>query len=90
MTSPSEPSFSDLEVFDDAGNFGGRIAIRNPLDRDAEIFVEVDIYNGEQNVGDLLGSVSLKPDSASRVELQGSEDFVEYTDTRVHLSGWPK
>ena len=41
-TSPSEPSYSDLKVFDEAGHFGGSIAIQNPLSRDAEILVEVD------------------------------------------------
>lgn len=85
---PNEPSYSDLQIFDNAGDFGGTISIHNPLDRDVEVIVEVDIYDGEQNVGDMMGLVSLKPDSDSSVELDGVDDFVEYTDARVHLNGW--
>jgi hypothetical protein len=82
------PTYSDLQVFEDFGRFAGRVAITNPFDRDIEVFVDVDLYDGEQHVGEVSGNVSLRPDSTSVVELQGFEDFVPYTESRVHLNGW--
>ena len=83
------PTYSDLEIYEDSGSFAGQVAITNPFDRDIEVFVSVDLYDGDQNVGDVSGNVTLKPDSTSIVELQGFDDFKSYTESRVHLSGWP-
>ena len=65
------------------------MAITNPFDRDIEVFVDVDLYDGDPHVGEVNGNVTLRPDSTSVVELQGFDDFVAYTESRVHLSGWP-
>lgn len=86
----TEPTYRDLEVFEKDGRFAGRITLVNPLDEDVELIVEVDMYDGEQNVGDLLGTMTLKPDSESVLELDGYDKFVEFNDARVDLSGWPK
>ncbi|WP_460713704.1 hypothetical protein [Nocardioides dilutus] len=89
-SSPADgPTYSDLEIFDSGGRFAGQVAITNPFDRDIEVFVTVDLYDGEQNVGEVSGNVTLRPDSTSTVELRGFDDLVSYTETRVHLSGWP-
>lgn len=84
-----EPTYSDLQVFENSERFAGQIAITNPFNRDIEVFVSVALYDDEQNVGEVSGSVTLRPDSTSVVKLQGYDDFVSYTDSRVHLSGWP-
>ena len=83
------PTYSDLEFFETVGRFAGRVAITNPFDRDIEVFVTVDLYDGDQHVGEVSGNVTLRPDSTSVVELQGFDDVVSYTESRVHLNGWP-
>lgn len=83
------PTYSDLEIFESSAHFAGQVAITNPFDRDIEVFVTVDLYDGEQNVGEVSGNVTLRPDSTSVVELQGFDDYGSYTESRVHLSGWP-
>ena len=83
------PTYSDLEIFETVGRFAGRVAITNPFDRDIEVFVTVDLYDGDQHVGEVSGNVTLRPDSTSVVELQGFDDYVSYTESRVHLNGWP-
>ncbi len=85
----SEPSYSDLEVYDNAGSFGGEITVRNPLDDYVELMVTVDLYDGDQNVGDMSGTITMKPDSEAVVTLTGFDDYVDYTDARVGLLGWP-
>jgi hypothetical protein len=90
LRSPSEPSYSELEIYEDAGHFGGTITLRNPLEDDIEMMVEVDIYDGGQNVGDLWGMVSMKPKSQTVLELSGYDEYVTYTDARVDLGGWRK
>lgn len=85
----SEPSYSDLEVYDDGGNFGGEVTVRNPLDDYVELMVTVDLYDGDQNVGDMWGKITMKPDSEAVVNLRGFDDYVEYTDARVGLLGLP-
>ena len=82
------PTYSDLVVFEDFEQFAGRLAITNPFPRDIEVFVDVDLYDGEQAVGELHGSVTLRPDSTSVVELDGFDEFVDFTESRVHLDGW--
>ncbi len=63
------PTYSDLVIFEDFDRFGGRVAITNPFPRDIEVFVDVDLYDGDQAVGELNGEVTLRPDSTSVVEL---------------------
>ncbi len=83
------PTYSDLKVFEDLDQFAGQVSISNPLARDIEVFVDVSLYDGDQAVGEIRGNVTLKPDSTSVVELDGYDDFVDFTESRVHLSGWP-
>lgn len=83
------PAYSDLEIYESDGSFAGQVSITNPFDTDIEVFVTVDLYDGEQNVGEVSGNVTLRPDSTSVVDLQGFDDFVSYTESRVHLGGWP-
>ena len=87
---PTEPTYKDLEVFERDGRFAGRITLVNPLDRDVELFVEVDMYDGDQNVGEIGGHVTLKPDSESVLELTGFDDYAPYTESRVNDFGWVK
>jgi hypothetical protein len=75
-------------MFDDAGTLGGRVTIRNPLEHEAEVLIEVDVFDGEQHVGELSGSVAVKPDSESVVELTSFDDYADFTDTSVDLDGW--
>ena len=65
------------------------MAITNPFDREIEVFVTVDLYDGEQQVGEITGSVTLRPDSTSAVELDGFDEFVSATESRVHLLALP-
>ncbi len=82
------PTYSDLVIFEDFDQFGGRVAITNPFPRDIEVLVDVDLYDGDQAVGEISGMVTLRPDSTSVVELQGYDEFVAFTESRVHLGGW--
>lgn len=84
-----EPTYSALRIAEDQGRFAGEVTIRNPFDRDVTVLVTVNVYDGEQEVGELIGDVTLKPRSQSSVELTGLDDYSSYTDARVHLSGWP-
>ena len=65
------PTYSDLVIFEDLNHFSGRVAITNPFPRDIEVFVDVDLYDGDQTVGEISGMVTLRPDSTSVVELTG-------------------
>ena len=51
--------------------------------------MDIDLYDGEQHVVEVNGNVTLRSDSTSVVELQGFDDYVQYPESRVHLSGWP-
>jgi hypothetical protein len=82
------PTYSDLVIFEDFDRFSGRVSITNPFHRDIEVLVDVDLYDGDQAVGEISGMVTLRPDSTSVVELDGYDDFVDFTESRVHLGGW--
>ena len=84
-------AYSDLEIFEDpSGHFAARVTIRNNTSQDSMVIANVNIYNGDQSVGELIDSVTLKPQSESVLELTGYDDFTDYTDARVHLSGIPQ
>jgi hypothetical protein len=88
--SSGSEAYSDLEIFEDPnGHFAGRVTIHNKTTQDHWVMVSVNIYNGEQNVGELLGDVTLKPGTESVLELSGYDDFTEFTDSRVNLTGFP-
>ncbi|MCW2764932.1 MAG: hypothetical protein JWO11_891 [Nocardioides sp.] len=84
----TEPTYSDLSIFDESGSFAGEVTITNPFDRDTYVIVTVNLYDGDQAVGEVTGTITLKPNSRSSVELIGFDDYAAYTDARVHLSGW--
>ena len=86
---PGGPGWSDLEVWEAGGYFGGQITIDNPTDRYVEMMVDVDLFDGDQNVGDLSGSITLKPESEAVVELDGADVFVDHDDQHVSLLGMP-
>ena len=71
------------------GRFAGQVEVTNPFDHDMEVLVMVAVYDGDQMVGWISGSAMLKPDSTSMVELVGDDESVPFTDSRVHLNGWP-
>jgi hypothetical protein len=89
-TSPTAPDYEDLEVFDAGGRFGGTVTVVNPLDSHIEVNVDVDLYEGDQDVGEMRGSVTMKPDSEATVQLRSFDAFVDHDDEMVYLSGWRK
>lgn len=79
-------SYADLNVRDDGhGNFDGTIKVENHEDLHVDVLVTVNLYDGDQEVGDLTGSVTLKPDSASTVDLISNDNFVSYDNSTVEL-----
>jgi hypothetical protein len=89
--SSSSEAYTDLEIFEDpSGNFAARVTIRNNTSRDNMVLAKNNIYDGEQSVGELFDSVTLKPQSESVLEITGYDEFTEYTDARVHLTGLPE
>lgn len=76
---------SDLRVGDKQGFFDGTIKIENYEDLHVDVYVTVNLYDGDQEVGDLSGSVTLKPNSGSTVDLDSSDRFVSYDNTTVEL-----
>jgi hypothetical protein len=47
--------------------------------------VTVHAYAGQQNIGDLTGQVTLKPNSTSAVDLMSTDHYEPFTDTTVEL-----
>lgn len=88
--SPEGISYSDLVIrTDSTGNFDGTIRLANHEDLNADVFVTINIYKGDQEVGDLTGSVTIKPNSASTVDLDSFDDFASYDNTTVELLPLP-
>lgn len=82
------PAYSDLRIFEELGTFAGQVAVTNPFDHDIWVNVTVNLYDGDQAVGEISGHVTLKPVATSRIDLSGLDRFTDYTETRVHLSGF--
>jgi hypothetical protein len=86
----TDPDFHDLDVGrDDNSLFDGTVTVENPTGDFQEVFVTVDVFDGDQNVGDLTGSVTLKPRSASSVDLLSLDSYVTWTDAHVDLLRLP-
>jgi hypothetical protein len=84
--SGTDSNFSDLNVKQgDAGDFAGTISINNPSTTYQDVLVTVDLFQGDQNVGELIGSVTVKPGTSSSVELMSVDTYVSWTDARVDL-----
>lgn len=66
----TDSDVGDLDVIR-AGDdmFAGSISIENPTDNFQDVLVTVDLFDGDQNVGELFGTVTGKPGTASTVDL---------------------
>jgi hypothetical protein len=49
------------------------------------VLVTVDLFDGDQYVGELLGSVTVKPGKASSVDLFSMDTDVSWNDAHVDL-----
>lgn len=47
----------------------GSISIENPTANFQDVLVTVDLFDGDQNVEELFGTVTVKPGTASTVDL---------------------
>lgn len=69
--------------------FAGSISIENDTSDIQDVFVTVDLFDGDQNVGELIGSVTVKPGSASSVDLISVDQYVSWSDAHVDLMRTP-
>jgi hypothetical protein len=84
--SGTDANFDDLEVERrQDGLFAGSISVENPTDSFQDVIVTVDLFDGDQNVGELFGSVTVKPGSASYVELMSVDSHTAWSDAHVDL-----
>lgn len=67
------------------GAFSGSISINNPTASFQDVLVTVDLFDGDQNVGELLGTVTIKPGTASSVDLISTDPYVSWSDAHVDL-----
>lgn len=82
----TDSEFGDLDVTrDDGDRFGGSISIENPTDNFQDVLVTVDLFDGDQNVGELFGTVTVKPGKASTVDLLSMDPYVSWSDAHVDL-----
>lgn len=80
-----EIAYSQLEVVERGGRFHGRIELANNTEVHANVWVQVHMYVRDQEVGQLSGSISLKPHSDAQVELDSSDTFQNFTDAVVEV-----
>jgi hypothetical protein len=86
----TDADFRDLRLREDPGSaFDGSLTVENPTSQYQDVFVTVDVFDGDQNVGELSGSVTLKPHSASTVDLTSLDRYVRWTDAHVDLLRTP-
>lgn len=86
----SDPGYDDLRVRRGSTSwFGGTITVENPTDAYQDVLVTVDLFDDDQNVGDLTGSVTLKPNSESSVALTSVDDYVPWDNAHVDLLRLP-
>lgn len=89
--SGSDPDFHDLQVSGESGSpFVGTVTVANPAGDFQDVIVTVDVFDGDQNVGELTGSVTLKPRSESSVELVSMDEYESWSDAHVDLLRLPK
>ena len=82
----TDSDFDNLDVArGDDGAFSGSISISNPTASFQDVLVTVDLFDGDQNVGELLGTVTVKPGKASSVELISMDPYVSWSDAHVDL-----
>ena len=82
----TDSDFDDLDVTrGDGGAFEGTLSIANPTDSFQDVLVTVDLFDGDQNVGELFGTVTVKPGKASSVDLISADPYVSWSDAHVDL-----
>jgi hypothetical protein len=84
-----EVGYSGLEVVRSDDVFDGTVELTNHTDVHADVMVEVHVYDGDQEIGSLLGDVSLKPNSSAVADLTSFDQFAAFTDTVVELIAIP-
>lgn len=83
----TDSDFDDLKIVrDQFGNFDGTVTVENPTSTVQDVIVSVAIFDGEQNVGQMYGTVTVKPRSASSVDLDSRDGYVSWTDAYVDLT----
>ena len=82
----TDSDFGDLDVTR-AGDdrFDGSISVENPTDTFQDVLVTVDLFEGDQNVGELFGTVTVKPGKGSTVDLFSMDPYVPWSDAHVDL-----
>lgn len=81
--------FSHLKVTKGGfGLFEGSIVVENTTSERSKVFVTVAAFRGQQNLGELNGSATMKPHSSSKIELTSLDDFARATDYQVEISGF--
>lgn len=82
----TDSDFGDLAVRrDETGFFAGSVSVKNPTDTYQDVIVTVDLFDGDQNVGELFGTVTVKPGTASFVELMSVDSHAPWSDARIDL-----
>lgn len=82
----TDPDFGELDVDrGEDGLFAGSISVENSTDGFQDVIVTVDLFDGDQNVGELFGSVTVKPGTASSVELMSIDSHVPWSGAHVDL-----
>lgn len=81
--------YSRLQILNANGSFDGTLELANLTTIHANVYVTVHVYNGDQEVGQLRGDVSLKPDSSAEVNLDSFNPYDEFTDAVVELLPLP-
>jgi hypothetical protein len=78
--------FSDLNVSrGEDGLFAGTMVVENPTGTFQDVLVTVDLFDGDQNVGELFGVVSVKPGTSSSMDLVSVDSHVPWSDAHVDL-----
>lgn len=86
----TDSDFGDLDVdLGGDGFFAGTISVENPTDTFQDVIVTVDLFDGDQNVGELFGTVTVKPGTASSVELMSVDSHAPWSDAHVDLIRLP-
>jgi hypothetical protein len=84
-----EITYKNLTVANVGGYYGGTVELRNHTDVHADTYVRVHVYDGDQDLGELAGVISLKPRSSAILDLQGYDEYRTFTDTVVEVTGIP-
>ncbi|GGD30596.1 hypothetical protein [Nocardioides daphniae] len=82
----SDAHFSGLKVTKgEDGRFDAAITVQNTGSTYQDVMITVSVFDGDQNVGTLMGTVTLKPNRSSSTDLFSADDYVAWTDAHVDL-----